>query len=61
MTTLIQAHGLEAHVADALRDELMPQNQDNITREQPFYKLPGTSNTEKILNDYIEVYSKCIE
>jgi hypothetical protein len=56
MPTLVQAPGLEAEVADALRDELMLRNQDSLTREQPFYRLPDTANTQKVLNDYIKVY-----
>ena len=40
-------------IADTLREELMPPAQDNLPCEQPFYKLPGTVNTTKILDEYI--------
>jgi hypothetical protein len=56
MSTLVKAPGLDPKIADRLREELMPPTQDNVPREQPFYKLPGTSKTEKILREYIQVY-----
>jgi len=54
MPTLVKAPGLESQIADQLREELMPRKQDNQLREQPFYKLLGTSESEKVLKEYIE-------
>lgn len=59
MSIIVKAPGLEAKIADALRDELMPRS--SIPQEQPFYRLPSTPNTEKTLNGYIEVYSQLVQ
>jgi hypothetical protein len=56
MSTLVKAPSLNPEIADRLREELMLPTQDNVPREQPFYKLPSTSKTEKILKEYIQVY-----
>ncbi|KAH6667745.1 hypothetical protein B0J14DRAFT_170975 [Halenospora varia] len=58
MSTLVKGPALESQIADQLRQELMPETQNKQPREQPFYKLSGTSNNEKILKEYIETTAR---
>ncbi len=57
MSALVQATGLDPHVADALHDELIQGGKVDNPRKLPFYRLPGTSKKDQVLQQYIEVHS----